>query len=116
MPANRNSQEIKEAIQSVLNQTFQDFELIIINDHGPKEIQNVVESFQSNKIQYFRLDQRVGPGAARNLGVLKARGKYLAYLDDDDVYYPHHLETLVGLLKESQFVFLILVWGGGNGR
>ena len=105
MPANRNSQEIKEAIQSVLNQTFQDFELIIINDHGPKEIQNVVESFQSNKIQYFRLDQRVGPGAARNLGVLKARGKYLAYLDDDDVYYPHHLETLVGLLKESQFEF-----------
>ncbi|MBN1870923.1 MAG: glycosyltransferase [Candidatus Omnitrophica bacterium] len=105
MPANRKSEEIKEAIQSVLNQTFQDFELIVINDGGPQEIQNIVESFRSNKIRYFRLDQCSGPGAARNMGVLKARGKYLAYLDDDDVYYPHHLETLVGLLKESRSKF-----------
>ncbi|MDP2654674.1 MAG: glycosyltransferase [Candidatus Omnitrophota bacterium] len=103
MPANRDSQEIKEAIQSVLNQTFKDFELIVINDGGPQEIQKIVESFHSNKIQYFCLDERSGPGAARNLGILKARGKYLAYLDDDDVYYPHHLEALVGLLRESQF-------------
>ncbi|KKT90134.1 MAG: hypothetical protein UW92_C0043G0005 [Candidatus Jorgensenbacteria bacterium GW2011_GWA2_45_13] len=105
MPTNRESLEIKEAVQSVLNQTFQDFELIVVNDGGPREIQNTVESFRSNKIRYFRLDHRAGPGAARNQGILEALGKYLAYLDDDDVYYPHHLETLVGLLKESQSKF-----------
>lgn len=105
MPASRSSQEIKEAVQSVLDQTFEDFELIVVNDGGPHELEELVRSFQSDKIRYFRLDKPSGPGAARNLGVQKARGKYLAYLDDDDVYYPHHLETLVDLLNESRSQF-----------
>ncbi len=101
MPTYNRAEEIRESIDSVLNQTFQDFELIIVNDGGSDGIENIIVSYNSSKIKYYKLNVNQGPAVARNEAILKAEGKYITFLDDDDVYYPHHLEVLVKGLEES---------------
>jgi glycosyltransferase involved in cell wall biosynthesis/Flp pilus assembly protein TadD len=89
-----------EAIQSVLQQTFQDFELLIVNDAGEDVAPLLARLNQKNQIRYFRHEFHRGPSAARNTAINNARGKYIAYLDDDDLYLPDHLQTLVDHLEE----------------
>ena len=112
---NRTS-EIKESIQSVLNQTFPDFELIVVNDGGPDEVESIVRSFHSTKIHYYKLRNNRGHAAALNAGIKLSRGKYIAYLDDDDVYYPNHLEILLNSLKSSgkKFIYSNTIFIRGN--
>jgi len=112
---NRTS-EIKESIQSVLNQTFPDFELIVVNDGGPDEVESIVRSFNSSKIHYCKLEKNRGHAAALNEGVKISRGKYIAYLDDDDVYFPTHLENLLNSLNSSgkKFVYSNTIFIQGN--
>ena len=93
--------EIRDSIQSVLSQSINDFELIIINDGGLKEIKDIAESFSSDKIKYIRLFKNKGPAGAFNAGLLAATGKYIAYLDDDDIFYPDHLEKLSYFLESN---------------
>lgn len=101
------TREIRESIQSVLDQTFPDFELLVVNDGGTDEVEHVVRSFRSPKIRYCKLDRNRGHAAALNEGIRRSRGKRIAYLDDDDVYYPDHLETLVQAIRSSgkKFVY-----------
>ncbi len=110
-------ESIGESIQSVLNQTFQDFELIVINDGGTDEVRKVIDSLNSNKIKYYRLDKNCGHTTALNEGILQANGKYIAYLDDDDIYYPKHLEIVVNFLERNpdyDFVYLNSWWRYGE--
>ena len=100
MPTYNRGAEIKESIQSVLNQSFKDFELIIVNDGGTDGVKEIVDSFCSEKIKYYKLDRNKGLAGALNEGILRAEGKYIAYLDDDDIYYPDHLETLIGFIEK----------------
>ncbi len=95
--------EIREAIQSVLAQTFDDYELLIVNDGGSDEAEKAVNSFGSDKIRYIGLENNIGHYAATNLALEQSRGKYIAYLDDDDVYYPKHLERLVRVLENNPY-------------
>jgi spore maturation protein CgeB len=90
-----------EAIESVKGQTYIDLEVIVVNDGG-EDISGVVDPYKSDcSITVLNLGERKGPAMARNCGLKSARGKYIAYLDDDDVYYPNHLEAVVGFLEKS---------------
>lgn len=89
------------AIASILSQTMQSFEIIVVNDAGTDIVQ-ILNQFQGKgKIRYIAHDVNQGLAAARNTGIRAARGKYIAYLDDDDTYYPNHLETLVNFLESN---------------
>lgn len=101
MATYNRTETISEAIKSVLNQTFKDFELIIINDGGTDKIKKIVESFCCPKIKYYKLEKNKGLRAALNEGILKAEGKFISYLDDDDVYYPTHLENLLHAFSKT---------------
>ena len=105
MPTYNRYQYIGRAIKSVLNQTFKDFELIIINDGGSRECEKIIESFQSEKIRYFYIEHG-GLSYALNQGILASRSKYIAYLDDDDRYFPEHLQILVETLESSSYPFV----------
>ena len=94
---------LKEALQSVLSQTYKNFEIIVINDGGEDVSEDINSLENSGKIIYLRHEDRRGPSAARNTGLKAARGKYIAYLDDDDIYYPNHLETLVVFLERNNY-------------
>lgn len=98
VPTHNRPDMLREAIESILDQTFQDFEIIVVNDAG-QDVEPVVRSFNNPRIRYISHDTNKGLAATRNTAIRAARGKYIAYLDDDDIYYPEHLETLVNFLE-----------------
>jgi len=102
---NRPEKILQASIESVLDQNFNDFELIIVNNGGSKSIKNYVDSFKSQKIKYIRLPNPKTIAGARNEGVLSAQGKYIAYLDDDDIFYPNHFEIMVNALRSTKKEF-----------
>ena len=100
VPTYNRPDMLRETIQSILDQTYQNFEIIVVNDAG-QDVSNVVASFNSSKITHLTHTQNKGLAASRNTGIRAAQGKYIAYLDDDDIYYPNHLETLVSHLEST---------------
>ena len=92
---------LSESLYSLCKQIFCDFEVIVINDAG-ENVQHVCDQFARHvTIRYECHTANRGLAATRNTGIRCARGKYLAYLDDDDVYYPEHLKTLTATLEQS---------------
>jgi glycosyltransferase involved in cell wall biosynthesis len=85
------------AIHSVLAQTCQDFEIVIVDDGSRDDPAPVVAAFGDPRIRLLRQENR-GGGAARNAAIDAARGRFIAPLDSDDVFLPHHLETMKALL------------------
>lgn len=99
VPTYNRPERLKIALQSILNQTFEDFEIIVVNDAG-SDIQDIVSSLNAKRsIVCIRHEINKGLSAARNTGIEAARGKYIAYLDDDDLFYRNHLSTLVEFLE-----------------
>lgn len=86
---------IGESIQSVLFQSMQDFEIVIIDDGGEDNTREVVEAFADERIRYF-WQENAGISVARNLAAEKSRGIYTAVLDDDDLMHPRRLEWQIG--------------------
>jgi len=95
-----------EAIQSVLDQTFQDFEIIIVDDGSTDNTMEVVSSFQDVRIRYIYQDHR-GASAAQNVALYAARGEYITGMGADDVYLPQSLEMKVKLLDSRPDVGMV---------
>ncbi len=103
IPTRNRPEMLVTAIRSVLDQSFRDFEIIVVNDAG-MDVENIISFLNAEgNIVYVRHDRRRDRSAARNTALKLARGRYIAYLDDDDIYYPDHLETLVNYLESSRF-------------
>src|SRR3989344_1556715 len=83
---------LRRAIHSVLNQNFRDFELLIIDDAGQPCVDKLVDSFSDPRIKYYRHKKNMGLASARNTALHNARGKYIAYLDADDEWFPEKLK------------------------
>jgi len=96
------STEILESVESVLRQTEQDFELIVINDGGEVDVENLLRHLNSPRIKTHKLQENMGHAAVLNEGVRRSKGRFIAYLDDDDVYYPNHLELLLDALRQGE--------------
>jgi glycosyltransferase involved in cell wall biosynthesis len=94
---------LAEALKSIAAQTFTSFEVIVINDGGLEVTDVIKASPIASKVNYISLGINHERSFVRNCGLKIARGKYIAYLDDDDIYYPDHLQTLTDALKNSSF-------------
>jgi len=90
---------IKEAIKSVLCQTRSDFEVVVVNDGGTRGCEEIIKRLGGGKIRYVYIEH-CGAPFAFNAGLAHARGKYITYLDDDDIFYPDHIELLAGYLDK----------------
>ena len=102
VPTYNRPDRLCEAIKSIYAQTCQDFEVIVVND-GEVDVNSVVAGLNlDGRIRAITHDRNRGLAAARNTGLRAAKGIYIAYLDDDDRYYPEHLETLVKALQGSE--------------
>jgi len=99
MPAYQHGNFIGKAIESVLNQTWRDFELIVVDDGSTDNTGEVVQQF-GTLLNYIRQENK-GQAAARNHGIAEARGKYICFLDDDDLWEPGYLETVVSTLESE---------------
>jgi glycosyltransferase involved in cell wall biosynthesis len=92
---------LADCLKSIQSQTYQNVEAIVVNDGGV-DVKKIIESLnRQNQITLLEHHANRGMAAARNTGIGVARGKYLAYLDDDDSYLPHHIETLVSFLENN---------------
>ena len=98
IPVYNRAELLKRTISSVLRQEFADFEVLVIDDGSSDDIRSVVDGLSDGRLRYHRQANR-GASAARNAGIDLARGDYVAFLDSDDVYLPHHLATMLGLLQ-----------------
>ncbi|MBD3311260.1 MAG: glycosyltransferase [Candidatus Magasanikbacteria bacterium] len=92
IPTYNRPEFIDKAIKSVLNQTYQDFEVIVVDDGTRVRAEDVVKKIKDNRVVYIKHPENRGGGAARNTGIKKSRGEYVAFLDDDDEWLPEKLE------------------------
>lgn len=97
-PTYKRYQYLKKAIDSVLTQTYNDFEYIIVDDNPSdsaerKLTEEVIRDYSDPRIRYIQNEKNLGGSGARNVGIFQAKGEYIAFLDDDDMYLPDRLEV-----------------------
>lgn len=106
VPVHNGSRTLAEALDSVFTQTFAAYEVIVVNDASRDHCLEILESY-GPRIKLVSLTENRGQSAARNLGASLAQGEYLAFLDQDDVWYPRKLERQVAILDQHPEVGLI---------
>ncbi len=101
-----NSEEyIAGAIDSVLAQSYTDFEMIIIDDHSQDNSVSIVKSYTDPRIQLICMKENKGAGIARNKGIEAAKGRYIAFLDSDDLWLPNKLEKQTTFMRSRNLSF-----------
>ena len=103
IPTYNRADTIQASIKSVLNQTFENHELIVVDDGGTDNTEKIVTGFQDNRIKYI-YQPNSGVSQARNTGAAHARGRYLLFLDSDDSFTPQYLEKLNEEFLQGRFV------------
>ncbi|HDD44817.1 MAG TPA: glycosyltransferase [Candidatus Desulfofervidus auxilii] len=93
IPTYNRANFLKEAIESVLNQTYKDYELIIVDDGSTDETQKIIAQYK-NKLKYIVIPHH-GVSKARNVGIKRAKGEFIAFLDSDDLWHPKKLEVQI---------------------
>src|SRR5262245_46415024 len=101
IPTHNRAEFLRTAIQSVLDQTFQDLEIIVVDDASTDHTPSVVASFEDPRVSYVRHAANRQVAEARNTGVQRARGELIAFLDDDDRWSPTTLAEQVEILDAS---------------
>ena len=107
IPTYNRTRMVKETIDSVLYQTFQDFELIIIDNFSSDDTELMVSSYHDQRIRYFKNQNNGLVSVNRNYGIKKAQGEYIAFLDDDDLWLPEKLEKQVKLMDSNKELGLV---------
>lgn len=105
MPSYNTASFIKETIQSVLNQTYTKWELIIVDDCSTDNTDDVLETIKDSRIRYFKNDKNSGAAVSRNKALREARGQWIAYLDSDDLWMPEKLEKQIRFMEANGYAF-----------
>lgn len=93
LPTYNRADKVGKAIESVLAQTFKNFELIIVDDGSTDQTETVIAEYKDQRIRYYKLQKNGGQSRARNFGLQKAGYKYIAFEDSDDLWHPQKLEA-----------------------
>lgn len=101
IPTCNRPEMLKRAIASVLAQTYQDFEIIVVDDGMKERAESVVNFFHDPRITYIAHEQGKGGAAARNTGIRAAKGEFIAFLDDDDEWVPEKLEEQMKVFEHT---------------
>jgi glycosyltransferase involved in cell wall biosynthesis len=109
IPTYRRSGLLAEALNSVLSQTFGDFEVVVVDDFSNDggETEAIVKSFSESRFKYLCLDSRKGPAGARNAAFPYCEGKYLSFLDSDDLIRPEKLKNQIFILDNNPDVAMV---------
>lgn len=101
IPTYKRPKLVTRAIRSVLNQTVQDIEIIVVDDASPDDTETAVLSVGSSRVRYIRHESNRGLPASRNTGIHAARGKFIAFLDDDDEWLPEKTAKQLRYIQEK---------------
>lgn len=105
MPSYNTAHLIRDTIDSVLAQTYTDWELLIIDDCSTDNTDEVVASIHDERIRYLNNDKNSGAAISRNRGLCEARGKWVAFLDSDDLWHPTKLEKQIRFMEDNGYHF-----------
>ncbi len=100
LPPYNRAKTLPRAVQSILSQTFTNFELIIVDDGSNDNTTEVVRGFKDNRIKYIKIKENKGASAARNIGIKSAKGKYIAFQDSDDEWLPEKLRKQIDIFRK----------------
>ena len=105
MPSYNTAVFISETIKSVLAQTYTNWELIIVDDCSTDHTDEVIKSFSDNRIHYYKNICNKGAAFSRNRALCKAKGKWIAFLDSDDLWMPEKLEKQIAFMEKNGYSF-----------
>lgn len=117
LPVFNRAHVLERALRSVLAQSCQDFEIVVVDDGSSDNPKAVVDRISDPRIRYLRQENQ-GGGMARNTGINAATGRFIAPLDSDDVFLPHHLQSMKTLMDGTQKVvgYAQILVDRGDGR
>ena len=102
IPTRNRSDRLRTALQSVLDQTFTDIEIIVVDDASSDDTEKTLESLaQKTGLRYLRNEIRQGASRSRNIAIQEARGEFIAGLDDDDTWHPQRVEKLLDAFNDG---------------
>lgn len=113
IPTYNRANIISYAINSILNQTFSDYEILIVDDGSFDNTAQMVKSFSNERIKYIKTENQ-GVAHARNVGITNSSGTYVGFLDSDDLMETYHLQTAYDFINENHFpevIHLNFLWG-----
>ena len=99
IPTHNRASYVVQAVESVHQQTFSDYEIVVVDDGSSDTTQQLLKHYVGNRFLYLRSDHNVGLAAARNLGIQAAHGKFIAFLDDDDLWQPEKLARQIEIFE-----------------
>ena len=99
MPVYKTASFLREAVDSILSQTFTEFELILLNDCSPDNAEEILDTYKDKRIVRYKGEKNVGLANVLNVGIEMARGKYIARMDSDDISLPTRLDTQVAYME-----------------
>lgn len=102
IPTFNREKTIKRAMDSVLNQTYKNIELIVVDDCSNDKTEEIVKKYNDSRVKYDRLDKNSGACVARNKGVQLAKGEYIAFQDSDDEWHEDKLEKQIACLESNK--------------
>lgn len=105
MPAYNCEAYITASIRSVLAQTYQNWELLIVDDCSTDGTVPIVQSFRDDRIKLFFNERNSGAAVSRNRALREARGRWIAFLDSDDLWHPEKLERQISFMEENGYAF-----------
>ena len=105
MPAYNSGRFIEQSIRSVLSQTYTDWELLIVDDCSTDNTTSIVASFKDKRIHYQRNTNNMGAALTRNEALKIAKGKYIAFLDSDDIWDAEKLERQIAYMQQKGYAF-----------
>lgn len=106
MPSYNTAKYIRKAIESVQNQTYENWELIIIDDCSTDNTDEVIQQYLVDKrVRYIKNEKNSGAAISRNKGLREVKGKWIAFLDSDDLWRPEKLEKQINFMKKNQYDF-----------
>lgn len=100
IPTYNRKELVKRAIQSVLDQTYKNYELILVDDGSTDQTDKLLKEFKGGKIRFFRQDHK-GVSAARNLGIRESHGEFIAFLDSDDEWHRKKLDVQIDFFRKN---------------
>ena len=107
MPSHNSEKFIIESVESVLVQTYSNWELIIVDDCSPDSSNHIIMKYvdSDHRIKLIKLEKNSGPAVARNTAIEAANGRYIAFLDSDDVWLPNKLEKQIKFMQDNDLAF-----------
>lgn len=105
MPCYNSEKHIMESTKSVIKQTYDKWELIIVDDCSTDSSREILNKIKDPRVKLIFLNENVGAGTARNKAIEHARGKYIAFLDADDIWLPAKLEKQIQFMQDNNYVF-----------